>query len=228
MFLDEFAGAIRPLHSIKGHFLIILKKTCKLQHKTDFVKKQFCFRKVGDILEEKKDKQYVVLDSETGEIIDRMYDGDRIVRKKQIEYYNKNAEEIEKDKVYSFGQSDKFTMLNQYAAKELSRMRITGSEFQIMFLMMANTNYKSGLITKGNNHNINEEWIAEQLGINIVTVGRCIRKFVDKGIIFKGETAFKIKYFFNPYIQYKGAWINKTLYEMFKGTVWASLVKKNK
>ena len=179
-------------------------------------------------MEEKQDKHYIVADPETGEIVDRIYGGDRIVRKKQIEFYSKNEKEIEKDRVYNFGQSDKFTMLSQNAAKELSKMKITGSEYQIMFLMMANTNYKSGLITKGNNHNIDENWIAEQLNINIITVERCIKKFNDKGIIYKGEISFKIQYFFNPYIQYKGSWINKTLYEMFKNTPWALLSKKDK
>ena len=172
---------------------------------------------------------FSIIDTETGE-----YRGNfnpefqEIKNKKQIEYYEKHKAEIEKNRIYNFGQSNKFTMLNQNAARELANEKITGSEYQIMFLMMANTNYKSGLITKGNNHSIDMEWLSEQLNIKQVTVERCIKKFIDKGIVCKGETASKIQYFFNPYIQYKGAWINATLYAMFKNTKWALQAKEER
>lgn len=170
---------------------------------------------------------FTIIDTETGEICGSFNpEYQEIKNKKQIEYYDKHKKEIEKDKMYDFGQSTKFTMLNQHAALELANENITGSEYQIMFLMMSKTNYKSGLITKGNNHSVDADWLVEQLNIKKATVEKCIKKFVDKGIIYKGQTAFKVQYFFNPYIQYRGAWINATLYEMFKNTKWAKIAKE--
>ena len=148
-----------------------------------------------------------------------------ITSRKQAEYYIKHKKEIEEEKVYDFGQSGNFTMLNQFAARQLSKEKLTGADYKIIFLMISNTNYKSGLITKGNNHDVDEKWIADNLDIDLKTVERAFKKFTKGGIIYKGTTNEKVQYFFNPYIQYKGAWINKTLYEMFKGTKWAEQAK---
>lgn len=162
-----------------------------------------------------------VVNTDSGAIETEMFEGDRIVRKKQIEYSSKNREEIEKDRVYNFGQDKKFSMLSSYSAKQLADEKLTSSEYRVLLLMISNTNYKSGLIAFGNNKAVTGEWITKTLNINKKTTDSCIRTLVNKGIIYQGATNHKIQYFFNPYIQYKGRWINKTLYEMFKNTKWA-------
>lgn len=173
-----------------------------------------------------EDRYKIVIDPETGEIVDYIKPGDRIVKKKQLEYYNNNAEQIEKDKIYEFGQSGRFTMLNEYAAQQLAKEKLTGSDYQIVLLMMSNTNYKTGLITKGNNQPITPEWVADKLKISIKTADRCFDKLRDRGIIAQSITNYKTRYYFNPYIQYKGRWIERTLYDMFKDTKWAGLKNK--
>jgi predicted transcriptional regulator len=175
-------------------------------------------------------EKLIVMNPSTGEIKDVIDEGDKyfIKRKKQIEYYDKNKKEITDSKIVNFGQSRNFTMLNQYAAKQLSKEKLSSAEYSIIFLMISNTNYKSGLITKGNNHDVDEKWIADTLDISLKTAERSIKKFVTRGIIYKGTTNSKVQFFFNPYIQYKGAWINKTLYEMFKGTKWAEQAKEER
>lgn len=182
----------------------------------------------GESIVGRRENVSQIIDMETGEIQGKLYPGDYIVRKKQHEYYEKNKKEIESEKIYDFGQSNNFTMLNQYAAKQLSKEKLTAADYKIIFLLISNTNYKSGLITKGNNHNVDEPWIADSLNLNLKTVERAIKKFNKEGIIYKGMIIDKIQYFFNPYIQYKGAWINKTLYEMFKDTKWAKQAKEER
>ena len=167
----------------------------------------------------------LVVNAQTGEIEKELFPGDRIVSKKQNEYSLKSKEESIKDKIYNFGQDRRFSMLSSYSAKQLASEKLTAAEYRVLLLMISNTNYKSGLITIGNNHNITSDWITKILDISKKTTASCIKTLVDKGIIATTTTNYKTKYFFNPYIQYKGRWINKTLYEMFKNTKWS---KQNK
>jgi hypothetical protein len=164
-----------------------------------------------------------VIDGETGEIRDQFYQGDevRIKRKEQVEYYQKSKKEIGKDKVYNFGQDRKFSMLSEYAAKQLADEKLTAAEYRVLLLMISHTHYKSGLIAYGNNQFITKEWITKKLGISAKTTDYAVKTLIDRGIIAQNTTNHKTKYFFNPYIQYKGRWINKTLYEMFRNTRWA-------
>lgn len=168
-----------------------------------------------------------IVNTETGEIVDEVYEGDRlkIVRKGQTEYYKKNAKEIEKDKVYNFGQDKNFSILSEYSARQLADEKLTSAEYRVLLLMISNTNYKSGLIAFGNNLPMTNEHITKRLNINNKTTESCLKTLVDKGIINKSTTNHVTKYFFNPFIQYKGRWINKTLYEMFKNTKWAKREK---
>lgn len=162
-----------------------------------------------------------VIDAETGAISDGMFEGDWIFRKKQREYLEKNSDEIENGRIYNFGQDEKFSMLSSYSAKQLANEKLTGAEYRMLLLMISNTNYKSGLVTLGNNHDITVEWLTKTLKISKKTTENCLKTLIDRGIIAQNITNHRTQFFFNPYIQYKGRWINKTLYDMFKSTDWA-------
>ena len=166
-----------------------------------------------------------IVDSKTGKVNQSIYEGDklRIVRKSQAEYYQKHKEEIEKDRVYNFGQDKNFSMLSEYAAKQLADEKLTSSEYRVLLLMISHTHYKSGLVAYGNNQPMTKEWVSEKLNIGKKTVDNAIKTLIDRGIIAENNTNHRTKYFFNPYIQYKGRWINRTLYEMFKNTRWAKV-----
>jgi len=164
-----------------------------------------------------------VVDANTGEIKQELYEGDRVkvVRKANAEYFQKNKEEIEEEKVYNFGQDKRFSLLSEYAAKQLADEKLTATEYRVVLLMISNTHYKSGLVAFKNNLLVTKENIAKVLDITEKTAENAIKTLIDRGIIAQNITNHRVKYFFNPYIQYKGRWINKTLYEMFKNTRWA-------
>lgn len=164
-----------------------------------------------------------IIDPVTGEVKDEMFEGDRIkiIRKKQIEFLEKNRQSLEKDKIYSFGQDTKFSMLSSYSAKQLADEKLTATEYRILLAMISNTNYKSGLIAFGNNKPLTTKWLTEKMIIDKKTTRKSVRTLIDLGIIAESTTNHKTQYFFNPYIQYRGRWINKTLYDMFKNTKWA-------
>jgi len=174
-------------------------------------------------LDEDKIAVSYLVDCSSGQILNEIYRGDSfyVRRQKQKDYSAKNKNDIEKDKVYDFGQDAKFSMLSSFSAKQLADEKLTASQYRVMLIMISNTNYKSGLIAFGNNRPITAEWISNELKIDKKTTESSIKVLVDKGIIYQGMTNHKTQYFFNPYIQYRGKWINKTLYEMFKNTKWA-------
>lgn len=162
-----------------------------------------------------------IVHAETGEIEKELFEGDKIIRKKQIDFSKKHEVDLEEEKIYNFGQDKKFSMLSEYASKQLANEKLTASEYRILLIMISNTNYKSGLIAFGNNQPITKEWISKTLGLTQKTTDNSIKTLIDRGIIAQNITNHKTKYFFNPYIQYRGRWINRTLYEMFKNTRWA-------
>lgn len=170
----------------------------------------------------------LIIHAETGEIEKEIYEGDkvRILRKKQVEYTKANSEEINEERIYNFGQDKKFSMISEYASKQLADEKLTATEYRIVLIMIANTHYKSGLIAFKNNQPLTLEWIAKELNISTKTAEKSINTLIDRGIIAQNTTHFKIKYFFNPFIQYRGRWINKTLFEMFRNTKWAKKDKK--
>ncbi len=164
-----------------------------------------------------------IVDTKTGEVIDELYEGDkyRIMRRQQIEFYNEHGEKIRSNTMNYFGQDENFSMLSEFSAKQLADEKLTSTEYRILLIMISNTHYKSGLVAFKNNRPITEEWLVNYLKLTDKTVKNSIKTLVDRGIINKSTTNYKTKYFFNPFIQYRGRWINRTLYELFKNTKWA-------
>ena len=172
-------------------------------------------------MEDSQEQFKYIVNGKTGEIEKKLYQGDRVLRKSQLDYSKNHKEELEEDKIYNFGQDKKFSMLSEFSAKQLADEKLTSSEYRILLLMISNTRYKSGVIGFKNNQPMTQNWISKKLGISKKTTENSIRTLIDRGIIAQNITNHRIKYFFNPYIQYRGRWINKTLYEMFKNTKWA-------
>lgn len=179
------------------------------------------FNKVGDVLE-LRENEFLIFNPDTGEILGTFDSETQVVRyKKQVEYYEKHKKEIEDEQVHDFGQSGQFNMFSVFSIEQLSDENLTCSDYRILLLMMSGVGYKTGYISMKNNHAMTDEWIAEKLDINVKTVKRAIRKFIERGIIAINLTEKSKSYFMNPYIQYKGKWISKDLYNMFKDTKWA-------
>ena len=183
------------------------------------------FHKVGDNVQ-LGENEFLLFNPDTGEIKGIFDSETQTIRSKaQIEYYDKHKFEINSDKVYDFGQSGKFNMFSTFSIEQLANEGLTGTDYRVLLLLMSGVGYKTGYISMGNNHSMKPEWIAEKLDVHKKTVDIILKKLIDKGIIAIVITEKKKSYFMNPYIQYKGRWISKDLYNMFKDTKWALKAK---
>ena len=186
------------------------------------------FHKVGDILS-LGENEFLIFNPDTGEIKGIFDSETQVIRAKaQVEYYNKHKFEINNDKIYDFGQSGRFNMFSTFSIEQLANEGLTGADYRVLLLMMSGVGYKTGYISMGNNHSMTPEWIAKRLDIHKKTVDKILKKLIDKGIIALNVTEKKKSYFMNPYIQYKGRWISKDLYNMFKDTKWAKQAKEER
>ena len=186
------------------------------------------FNKVGDILK-LGENEFLIFNPDTGEIRGIFDSETQVIRAKaQVEYYDKHKFEINNDKVYDFGQSGKFNMFSTFSIEQLANEGLTGADYRVLLLMMSGVGYKTGYISMGNNHSMTPEWMAKKLDIHKKTVDKILKKLIDKGIIAIVVTEKKKSYFMNPYIQYKGRWISKDLYNMFKDTKWALQAKEER
>lgn len=174
-----------------------------------------------------EENEFLIFNPDTGEIKGIFDCEKQVIRAKtQVEYYNKHKSEINEDKIYDFGQSGRFNMFSTFSMEELANEGLTGTDYRVLLLLMAMTGYKTGYISMGNNHPITIQWISEKLDIHKKTVDVIMKKLIDRGIISIVVTEKKKSYFMNPYIQYKGRWISKDLYNMFKNTKWAKIAKE--
>lgn len=175
------------------------------------------------------EEEYLIFNPDTGECIGIFNKCTQTIRdKKQIEYYENNKQDIDNDKVYDFGQSGSFNMFSTFAIEELTKEKLTSSDYKVLLLMMSGVGYKTGYISIGNNHSMTNEWIVKKLSVDKKTVDRTIKKLIDAGIIAISITEKRKCYFLNPYIQYKGQWISKDLYNMFKDTKWSKMAKEER
>jgi hypothetical protein len=156
----------------------------------------------------------LIIDTDTGDAIGTLFEGDRIIRKKIIEILP-----VEDNRMaFNNGEWGKTYDLS---FKKLSRLKLDVIEYRMTLLFMSLVSYGSGLIIHGNSKLITTEWFENELDISHKVFEKSLIKLLDYRIISQSYSGKEKIYFFNPYIYQKGKYINKTLFEMFKKSEWA-------
>ena len=153
----------------------------------------------------KEKKVYNVVDIKTGEIINHIREGDQIIRGKF---------EITDEKFipWNCGSFIKGNMQEiKLLAEELSYIQSS-----LLFVLMPYVSYKSCHICYQNGKDINLQTISELFGSNIKTANKVTKQLISFKILYLGKNGNNNQYFMNPWIMYKGNYINKTLKAMFK------------
>ena len=138
-------------------------------------------------------------------------EGDRITRKKQLEYLRQTAE-INKDKSY----------VKVYTKHlfELSRS-LSGTENQFVNYLLGYIRYESGILAHENGKVLTRQTMTVETELSIKTIDRLLKSLIDKQVLGKHKTGHNICFTVNPYIFMRGSRVNTTLIKMFENSRWA-------
>ncbi len=169
----------------------------------------------------------MVMDSETGEILDQLEEGQRLVKLEEGDrIVKKNSREFLKDTI-AFETKESYTKTFDRPIDELADEEdLYTADLRIILKCMAHISYASGAIKYANNGKfITPNDIERETKLSKRTVLRSIEKLVDKKIFHKGRTGKEFQLYANPFLFVRGVRINRTLYDMFSSSKWA---KKHK
>lgn len=142
-------------------------------------------------------------------------EGDRIVRKKSIEYL-KNTDELQKTEMYV-----KFFLKS---ASVLAKEKMSSTAMSVCLEMLQYIRYDTGYLAYENGIKLTLEDIKNKCNfISSASVVRAIDELVDKKIFARVKTGKENNYLVNPYIFMRGARVNKTLSKTFETSRWAKL-----
>jgi hypothetical protein len=152
--------------------------------------------------------------AETGEKTGEMYAGDRVVRKKSIEYLQSTVEILPSE-----------TYVKLYL-KPLSILAesLTGPESLMVYFLIGYLSYDSGILMHSNGKILTRSFIADAMGQSERQVDRTLDKLREKQVLKKVLGAKReVSIIMNPWLFMRGKRINKTLYEMFRNSDWAKV-----
>lgn len=160
-----------------------------------------------------------VIDTETGEYLTALLPGDRILRSEII-----GRLQTENQNKMSFNNGQWGKAYND-ALNKLARLPLTAADYKMILLFLPLVRQGSGLVAYGNYRPVKFQWICDQLKISSKTAQRSLKRLADYRVITHDYSGGETIYFFNPYIYQRGRLINKTLFEMFKKSIWANETK---
>lgn len=159
----------------------------------------------------------IIINKETGEIVDELNEGDRIRKKAQDDFYKSQSDLIEintdEDFVKIFGRTMSMLMKEE---------DLTLNEVKICLHMISYIGYESGLLRYENNGKLLKlKDIEEITKLPKRSVVRAMNSLVSRKVFGVHKTGKENAYTVNPFIFMKGRQINKTLYNLYKNTKWA-------
>jgi len=160
-----------------------------------------------------KENVYNIVDPSSGEIIDGLRDGDRILRSESYDYLTDRAK-IEGG----------YIKIQDTAADMLSRADdLTLGGFQVMLRLIPYIRFDTGELAYTNGASINTTHIKKICeGMSDRTVTRALAVLLEQDVIGKWQReGRKNAYYVNPFIFMRGERVGKTLLNMFKNTKWA-------
>ena len=173
-----------------------------------------------DAKNHKQDKVRVgAVINEYGEILNEIYEGDKIVRQEQNEY--------KKTHIIGFKKKEAFVKVFTNPITALFK-ELPTKEFAVTMALMPFISYNDGIL-RYNNKIVDGKTISDILGENYETFKRIITSLIKKDILKRVERpsdtyANKTKkcLVVNPYIFLRGQDIEKEIVSLFSGSKWAN------
>jgi DNA-binding MarR family transcriptional regulator len=163
---------------------------------------------------------YVV--GEYGEILNEIYEGDKIVRQEQDEY--------KKNHIIGFKKKEAFVKVFTNPITALFK-ELPTKEFAVTMALMPFISYNDGIL-RYNNKIVDGKAISELLGENYETFKRIIASLIKKNILARIDrpsdtysNKTKKCLVVNPFIFLRGQDIEKDIVDLFVDSKWANLEK---
>ena len=154
----------------------------------------------------------VIIDTESGEVLQKLNQGDRVLRKESSEYLS-GLETIPKHETFS--------KLYHAIFPALLESNLTASEFIIFMHLATNLRYKSNVAKYSNGKLITRDNIRRDLQISEPTVKRAIRGLITHGLLVEVSCKEGKVFVVNPYVVMVGDKVNKSMFDLFRSTKWA-------
>ena len=152
----------------------------------------------------------ILLDTDTGECLAEINEGDRILRKKSLDYLSElKSGIIQEWKMESF--------FKGYIPELKEMMRLlTNNEAGFVAKTIFNIGYADCCLKDDLDNPLSQVKLAEICGLSERQTRRVMDALIKKGVLYKGEDSKENQYFVNPWLFCKGNIINSVLKTMFR------------
>jgi hypothetical protein len=167
-------------------------------------------------LDDNRKIRFLLTDPETGDIRGEIFSDDKIIPAKIYDQIVAKGCPVTGD--YRFHDIGRYSFIPDYAQGALVSLDLTLLEFNIFHLLAGKLKFNSNLCIHPNNRRVDISWLARKLDVKEETTKKAILSLQSKGILHYGGDRKNRTIFMNPYLVFRGRYINKTLEEMFKHT----------
>jgi len=165
----------------------------------------------------------LVVNFDTGEVINEMHGKDHIVREATAEYLSQTSEW----KIEHFYKGN-LSEINQWM------MDLSPNEKAVLFTVSPYVWYEDCCLKRSNGDMLTFDNIVELSGLSRGAVSQTLNSLIKKDILCRNMNSKERQYFMNPWLFCKGNRINKVLQTMFRnygirvygGIKWKDLKKK--
>lgn len=155
------------------------------------------------------DEGVVIRDIDNVDNVYELNDGDRILRKNNLEGIDRQVEI-----------KMRFAKVNFVVIGEICR------KYPIFTSMIKYIGYHSGKLMFKNGTTINRRNLVKACGVSTATINRQLSGLIKDDVIKVVREGRNAVYFVNPYVVHLGKKVNLSLYEMFKNSVYRENYEK--
>lgn len=152
-------------------------------------------------------KKRIIVDGNTGEILDELEKGDRIVKGNSIEYLRNTVDMVEMNECKFIKLQDSFGMC-------VDELNLT--ELRVFYKLMRYVRYGTGEICYENGKEMYSSEMAKEFSINDRNLQKTLKNLCNKEIICRKKRGKGYIYYMNPYICLKGNRVTRELMYMFE------------
>jgi hypothetical protein len=163
-----------------------------------------------------QEKEYIIIDKDTGEIVTELNKGDTILRAGTKDYLQTTIDINQKEQFVKVYIKTLFQLSND----------LTGAESILLLYLIQYINYTDGILEKDKDTFLTRDIICQETEQSERQIDKLMAGLITKQIIGKHKTGRNIAFTVNPFIFMRGRRIDKALFELYKKTKWAKLFIK--